>query len=56
VIDVETALLQQFFNIVPRKRIAKIPPDCTKYEEELGMSPLRIAGRLIIARFFQIAA
>jgi len=56
VIDVETALLQQFFNIVPRKRIAKIPPDRTKYEEGFGLSPLKIAGQLIIARFFQIGA
>lgn len=39
VIDIETMLLQQFLNIVQRKRIAKIPPDRTKYETGFGLSP-----------------
>jgi len=30
VIDIETALLQQFLNIAQRERIAQIPPDGTK--------------------------
>jgi aspartate carbamoyltransferase catalytic subunit len=30
VIDIETALLQQFLNIAQRQRIAKIPPNRTK--------------------------
>jgi hypothetical protein len=39
VINLETTLLQQFLNIAQRKRIAKIPPDCTKYEAGFGLSP-----------------
>jgi hypothetical protein len=44
VIDVETTLFQQFLNIAQRKRIAKIPPDCTKYEGWLGLSPFEDHG------------
>src|SRR5271169_6780772 len=39
VIDMETALLQQLLNIAQRKRIAKIPPDCTEYEAGFGLPP-----------------
>jgi hypothetical protein len=35
----ETALLQQLLNIAQRKRIAKIPPDCTEYEAGFGLPP-----------------
>jgi hypothetical protein len=44
VIDLETTLLQQFLNIAQRKRIAKIPPDCTKYEAGFGLSPFEDRG------------
>ena len=44
VIDVETTLLQQFLNIAQRKRIAKIPPDRTKYEIRFGLSPFEDRG------------
>jgi hypothetical protein len=43
-IDIETALLQQFLNIAQRKRIAKIPPDRTKYEAGLGLPPFEDRG------------
>jgi hypothetical protein len=43
VIDVETTLLQ-FLNIAQRKRIAKIPPDRTKYEIRFGLSPFEDPG------------
>jgi len=39
VIDIETALLQQFLNIAQRERIAKIPPDRTEYEAGFGLPP-----------------
>jgi hypothetical protein len=44
VIDLETTLLQKFLNIAQRKRIAKIPPDCTKYEARFGLSPFEDHG------------
>jgi hypothetical protein len=46
VVDVETALLQQFLNIAQRKRIAKIPPDGTKDETGFGLPPFedRVLG------------
>jgi hypothetical protein len=44
VIDLETTLLQQFLNIAQRKRIAKIPPDFTKYEAGFGLSPFEDRG------------
>jgi hypothetical protein len=44
VVDVETALLQQFLNIAQRKRIAKIPPDRTKYEAGFGLPPFEDRG------------
>jgi hypothetical protein len=44
VIDIETALLQQFLNIAQRKRIAKIPPDRTKYESGFGLPPFEDRG------------
>jgi hypothetical protein len=44
VIDIETALLQQLLNIAQRKRIAKIPPDCTKYEAGFGLPPFEDRG------------
>jgi pyruvate dehydrogenase (quinone) len=44
VIDLETTLLQQFLNIAQRKRIAKIPPDCTKYEAGFGLAPFEDRG------------
>jgi hypothetical protein len=44
VIDIETALLQQFLNIAQRKRIAKIPPDRTKYEAGFGLPPFEDRG------------
>jgi hypothetical protein len=43
VIDLETTL-QQFLNIAQRKRIAKIPPDCTQYEAGFGLSPFEDRG------------
>jgi hypothetical protein len=43
-IDLETTLLQQFLNIAQRKRIAKIPPDCTEYEAGFGLSPFEDHG------------
>ena len=44
VIDIETALLQQLLNIAQRKRIAKIPPDRTKYEAGFGLPPFEDRG------------
>jgi hypothetical protein len=44
VIDIETALLQQFLNIAQRQRIAKIPPDRTKYETGFGLPPFEDRG------------
>src|SRR5208283_546052 len=44
VVDVETALLQQFLNIAQRKRIAKIPPDGTKDETGFGLPPFEDRG------------
>src|SRR5271169_2109273 len=44
VIDVEPTLLQQFLNIAQRKRIAKVPPDRTKYESGFGLSPFEDRG------------
>jgi hypothetical protein len=44
VVDIETALLQQFLNIAQRKRVAKIPPDCTKYEAGFGLPPFEDRG------------
>jgi hypothetical protein len=44
VIDIETALLQQFLNIAQRQRIAKIPPDRTKYEARFGLPPFEDRG------------
>ena len=44
VIDLEATLLQQFLNIAQRKRIAKIPPDRTKYESGFGLSPFEDRG------------
>jgi hypothetical protein len=44
VIDIETALLQQFFNIAQRQRIAKIPPDRTEYESGFGLPPFEDRG------------
>jgi hypothetical protein len=44
VIDLETTLLQQSLNIAQRKRIAKIPPDRTKYEIRFGLSPFEDRG------------
>src|ERR1019366_6659000 len=39
VIDIEATLLQQLLNIAQRKRVAKIPPDRTKYEAGFGLPP-----------------
>ena len=39
VIDMETALLQQFLNVAQRKRIAQIPPDRTKDDAGFGLPP-----------------
>jgi len=44
VIDIETALLQQLLNIAQRERIAKIPPDRTKYEAGFGLPPFEDRG------------
>jgi hypothetical protein len=44
VVDVETTLLQQFLNIAQRKRIAKIPPDRTKYDPGFGLPPFEDRG------------
>jgi hypothetical protein len=44
VVDMETALLQQFLNIAQRKRIVKIPPDSTKYEAGFGLPPFEDRG------------
>src|SRR6516162_7416821 len=44
VIDIETALLQQFLNIAQRERIAKIPPDGTKDDAGFGLPPLEDRG------------
>src|SRR5664280_1813495 len=44
VVDIETALLQQLLNIAQRKRIAKIPPDRTKYEAGFGLPPFEDRG------------
>jgi hypothetical protein len=44
VIDIETALLQQLLNIAQRKRIAKIPPDRTKYEAGFSLPPFEDRG------------
>jgi hypothetical protein len=46
VIDIETALLQQLLNIAQRQRIAKIPPDRTKYEAGFGLPPFEDRGWL----------
>jgi hypothetical protein len=40
VIDIETALFQQFLNIAQRERIAKIPPYRTNY----GLRPFEDRG------------
>src|ERR1035437_8782520 len=59
VIDIETALLQQFLNIAQRKRIAKIPPDRTKYEAGFGLPPFEDRGsgyHLAILSRYQPAA
>ena len=44
VVDVETTLLQKLLNIAQRKRIAKIPPDRTKYEAGFGLPPFEDRG------------
>src|SRR5664280_3816437 len=44
VINIETALLQQLLNIAQRQRIAKIPPDRTKYETGFGLPPFEDRG------------
>jgi hypothetical protein len=44
VIDIETALLQQLLNIAQRQKVAKIPPDCTKYEAGFGLPPFEDRG------------
>lgn len=44
VIEVETTLLQQFLSISQRKRIAKIPTDCTKHEDAFGLPPFEDCG------------
>jgi cytochrome c553 len=44
VIDIEIALLQQFLDIAQRERIAKIPPDRTKYEAGFGLPPFEDRG------------
>jgi hypothetical protein len=44
VIDIETALLQQFLNIAQRERIAKIPPNGTKDDARFGLPPLEDRG------------
>src|SRR5580692_9804733 len=44
VIDIETAFLQQLLNIAQRQRIAKIPPDRTKYEAGFGLTPFEDRG------------
>jgi hypothetical protein len=44
VIDIETAFLQQLLNIAQRQRIAKIPPDRTKYEAGFGLPPFEDRG------------
>ena len=44
VIDIETALLQQLLNIAQRKRVAKLPPDRTKYEAGFSLSPFEDRG------------
>ena len=36
VVNIETTLLQQFLYIAQRKRITKIPPECTQYEAGFG--------------------
>jgi hypothetical protein len=42
--DVETTLLQQLLNIAQRQRIAKTPPDRTKYEAGFGLPPFEDRG------------
>ncbi len=44
VIDIETALLQQLLNIAQRERIAKVPPDRTKYDPGFGLPPFEDRG------------
>ena len=44
VIDMETAFLEQLFNIAQRKRVTKIPPDGTKDETGFGLPPLEDRG------------
>jgi hypothetical protein len=44
VIDIETALFQQLLNIAQRQRIAKVPPDRTKYEAGFGLPPFEDRG------------
>ncbi len=44
VIDIETALLQQLFNIAQRQRIAKIPPHRTEYEAGFGLTSFEDRG------------
>src|ERR1035441_9328811 len=44
VVGVEIALLQQLLNIAQRKRIAKIPPDRTKYKAGFGLPPFEDRG------------
>jgi hypothetical protein len=44
VIDMETALLQQFLNIAQGERIAKTPPDRTNYEAGFGLPPFEDRG------------
>jgi len=36
-----------------RKRVAKIPADCTKDEAGFGLRHLKIAGRVTISRFLR---
>jgi hypothetical protein len=40
----ETAFLEQLFNIAQRKRVAKMPPDGTKDEAGFGLPPLEDRG------------
>src|SRR5580658_6155816 len=44
VIDMESALFQQFLNIAQRQRIAKIPPYRTNYEAGFGLPPFEDRG------------
>ena len=46
---------QQLLNIPQRERIAKVPSDGTKDDAGFGLPYLKIAGRVIISRFFHVA-